>query len=147
MNILDQEAPGLSSQLCALSLERWRHVAAKACESVSQSIDGLEPSFKALLSSAVEKNKLSPEQIAEARMYAKAADDRYFTFKEDGASQVVWRNWFAKARLATALADAFSGATSDKAADAMYELCFVEEDKSAVLKLVRSEIMLASKTD
>lgn len=140
MSILDQEAPGLSSQLRSLSLEQWRHVVAKACERVSHSIEGLEPSFHALLRSAIDDNALSPEQVAEARTYAEVADDRYFTLQEQNAAQATWRNWFAKARLATALADAFSGTSSDKAADAVYELCFVEEDKSAVVKLVRSEV-------
>ncbi len=139
MTILDQEAPGLSGQLGSLSVEQWRSVIAKVCQSVSPSITELEPSFQSLLKSAVDNNSLSPEQIAEVRAYADLTDDRYLTSKDEGVAEPIWRNWFAKARLATALADAFSSTSSDKAADAAYELCFVEEDKSGVINLIRSQ--------
>jgi hypothetical protein len=138
MNMLDQVIPGLTNTLRTLPLEQWRHVVAKASESLSRSIDGLEPAVRAWLASAVAQNALSAEQVAEARAYAEAADDRYFTLQEQGADQLEWRNWFAKARLATALADAFGGTQWDNAADALYELCFVDEDKSAAIALIES---------
>src|SRR5580658_2052870 len=130
MTILDQEAPGLSQQLRELSSDQRRLVIVKACRSVSRSIKSLEAAFEVLLSAAAANNALSPAQIAEVRDYADAADERYFELEEQGADSGVWREWFAKARLATALADAFDGTSWEAAADAVYELCFVEEDKS-----------------
>lgn len=44
-------------------------------------------------------------KVRELRLYAENADKRYFTLQEEGVSKQVWGNWFAGARLATALAD------------------------------------------
>jgi len=140
MNIFDQKIPGISNQFRDLPLEKRRAVTAKACELVSRSIDDLEPALHELLKSAVHKNMLSHQQVEDALRYAAAADKQYFRLKEQGADKFTWRNWFAKARLATALADGFGSTTSDKAVAAIYELCFVEEDESAVVELVQSEL-------
>jgi hypothetical protein len=140
MNMLDQIAPGLSEQLRLLSPEQWRRIVVKVCVTISQSIVNLEPIIQVSLETAVKKNVLSSDQIARLRDYAENADKRYFTLQEEGVEQAVWRIWFAKARLATALADAFSDEKWETVADAIYELCFVNEDKTSVIVLIESSI-------
>jgi hypothetical protein len=140
MNMLDQTAPGLSEQLRHLSPEQWRRIVAKVCEMVSQSITDLEPIVRTSLGAAVEKNWLSSDQIKGLRNYAENADKKYFTLQEEGVEQTVWRSWFAKARLATALADVFSNEQWETVADAVYELCFIDEDNSRVINFVESSI-------
>lgn len=113
---------------------------AKAALNLSQTIDGLEPSVLSLIMAASNSNTLSPNQVEELRAYAEAADDQYLSLQEQGTERSEWANWFAKARLATGLADAFCNPPADKAAEAVYELCFVNDDKTVVVALVEAEI-------
>jgi len=142
MTLLNQIAPGLERKIEALSIDQCRRVVAKTAEKISPSIKDLERPIHDLLKAASSRNTLSPDQVAELRSYAATADDRYLSLQEEGAESLVWRNWFAKARLATSLADVFGGSTHEVALEAVYELCFVKHEKSAVIALVNSEIQL-----
>ncbi len=135
MDLLNQKAPGLEDKLRALSIDQRRRLVA-AAEELSRSIKDLESSINNVLTEALNSNSLSPSQVAELRSYATAADDQYLTLEENGAESSVWGNWFAKARLATGLADVFGESTCEAAARAVYELCFVKDDQSAVVVLL-----------
>lgn len=115
-----------------LSPEQRRRVVARTALKLSESVKGLESSVRVLITAASDNNFLSLDQIAELRSYAEAADDRYLTLQEQDASESKWTEWFAKARLATGLADIFFDASANKTSEAMYELCFVIDDKVAV---------------
>jgi hypothetical protein len=140
VNILNQEAPELSDRLRRLSLEQQRRALVGAMIAASQHVENLEQQLVVLLEVARRDNALSPQQIADASEYAEFADDRYLTLKENGAPTYAWMNWFAKARLATAIRSLFRGTSWEEAADAAYELCFVLADKSAAVDLLRSHI-------
>ena len=140
--ILAQRAPGLSEQLRTLSSEQRQRVVAKVCQAVSRSVDQLEPRLAELIRLAVERNGLSPGQVEELRQYAENADKRYFTLQQEGVDKSVWRNWFAKARLATALADGFGSEDWEATARAVYETLFVEDTEEPAINVVRTEISL-----
>ena len=140
MSILEQTAPGLSDQLRRLSAEQRRRVFIKTGETLSHSIDSLEPSIQTLLKTGLDCTASFNRQLAQLNDYAEEADKRYLTLKEEGVDKSVWRNWFAKARLATALISVFSNDGWESAADAAYELCFIEEDNSRAIRLIESAI-------
>lgn len=140
MNILDQKAPGLSKQLSILSSDQRRRVVAKVCKIVSESVSELEPRLKALIQLAADTNVLSTDQVKELRLYAENADKRYFSLQEEGVDKRVWKIWFAKARLATALADGFVSEDWEATAQAVYETCFIEDTEESAINLVRLEI-------
>lgn len=138
--MLDQTVPGLSDQLRLLSIQQQRRVVAQVCDLVGQSITGLEEVVRNTLTVAVERNTLSSSEIVLLRDYAANADKRYFTLQEEGVEQAIWWSWFAKARLATALADVFSNEELETVTNAVYELCFIEPDNSRIISLVKSKI-------
>ena len=140
MHLLDYEAPGLTDQLSALPVERRRQALTIAAIAVSGQISDLEPQIRGLLERAARDNVLSREQVEAARLYAEHADDRYFTLQEQGAAEAVWKNWFAKSRFATALVNLFGGESWQESADAAYELCATQDDKSAFVALLRTRI-------
>jgi hypothetical protein len=140
MHILDQEAPGLSDRLRALSLEQRRSIIAKASRLASESISDLEPAVQDLLKTSSSGHALVRTQVAEAQSRAEAADERYFDLRERGRPDGEWLNWFYKARLLTALAAGFGGESWSDAADAVYELTKSRSDPAAIVALVASEI-------
>src|SRR5712691_4249040 len=95
MHILDQEAPGLSERLRAVSGER---------------------------NAIAVNHRLSGTRVAEAHSLAETADDKYFSLQESNRPENEWLNWFYKARLLTAIARSFSGDSWQDAADAACEL-------------------------
>jgi hypothetical protein len=115
------------------------------CQAVSRSVDQLESRLTELVQLAVERNALSPGQVEELRQYAENADKRYLVLQAEGVDKHIWGNWFSKARLATALANAFGSEEWETTADAVYETLFVEDTEDRAIKLVRSEIDLLSK--
>src|SRR5690348_15895566 len=99
MHILDQQAPGLSDRLRALSLEQRRSIIAKASRLASESISNLEPAVQELLTAASSGNALFRTQVAQAQSRAVEADERYFDLREREVSDRERLNWFYKARL------------------------------------------------
>jgi hypothetical protein len=147
MHMLDHEVPGLATKIEALPLEQRRRRLVRAAFAASRNIQDLEPPIQEILELAIRNNELLPERIAEAKAFAESADTRYFTEQEGGAAKGIWRNWFAKARLATAIANLFAGTSWQDAADAAYELCFTSDDKDAVVRLIESEIAASSMSE
>jgi hypothetical protein len=140
MHMLDYEAPGLAAQLEALSLENRRLALGKAAAILSKQISDFEPRMHQLLEVALQENALSAEQVDEVKAYADSADTQHFVLEEQGAAQSISGNWFAKARLAMAIANSFGGVSWQDAADAAYELFFTLDDKSAAIALVRAQV-------
>jgi hypothetical protein len=140
VNLLDQEAPGLAGRLQALSPANQRRALVRAAVNASQNINDMEPRIRRLLDAAVTADALSDVQVAEVRAYSELADERYFTAQEQGATKAIWGKWFSKARLAAAIAGAFSGTDL---LDVAYELCFVGDDKQTSIALIDSEIQAA----
>lgn len=140
MNMLDCEAPGLCRMLQALPAEKRRRALARVALAVSQRIRELEPRAIEILSHAIKENSLPSQMMTEMKAYAEAADEHYFIEKERGTARAIWSNWFAKARLATALLNLFGANSWESAADAGYELCFTSDDKEFSVSVLRSEI-------
>jgi hypothetical protein len=141
MNILDQDVPGLSERLERLLPEQWRPVLVSACQIASRSITDLEPEFKQLLATSAATHSLSAEEVARVRAYAEVSDERYFDAQEAGEEECIWLNWFAKARLATAVANAFGSDESDTAENAFYEVLHSINDKSDIRRLIETAIL------
>jgi hypothetical protein len=139
-HILDKLRPSLASRLAALPLAERRAVAAKACKQAAESIQNLESEMAALVDRCVRENHLSPAQVAAAHSFAKWADERYFDLKDSGVHEDVWGTWFHKARLATAVAEAFGGESWESTASAIYELAATMDDPSPLMGTVESGI-------
>ncbi len=146
MHLLEYESPGLAVRIEALTPANRREAIAKAASALGEHLTDLEPRILQLLDVVGRDNSLSTEQVAEAKAYADDADARYFALEEQGGDEFVRRNWFAKARLATAIANGFGGASWQDAADALYELCFTLDDKAAAIALVSEQVDAMSKS-
>ena len=144
MSLLEQTAPGLPGKLRSLPPPQRRRVLVKACMELGRSLPDLDPSIEALIQSGLESLNLSSQQVAQFGDYAEAADERYFELREQGADEAIWKNWFAKARLATALAGIFAGDELEAAENAAYELCFVEDNNARAIGLIESAIKTES---
>lgn len=140
MHILDYEAPGLAQRLEAMAPEERRRALTKAALTLSEHVTDMEPSLRYLLDTALAKNFLTPEEVAEAKAYANSSDAQHFASEAQGAAEAISGNWFSKARLAMAIANAFGGSSWQDAADAAYELCFTLDDKPAAIALVRTQV-------
>lgn len=140
MNILDQIVPGLSAKLDQLSPDQWRPILVKACQESSRSVGDIEPSIQALFETAARNNALTSEELAQVRVYAEESDKRYFDAQDAGEQEGVWGVWFAKARLATALANAFGNGKWDSAENAFYEVLHVNRDNPEIPRLIETEL-------
>jgi hypothetical protein len=137
--LLDQIAPRLADKLGRLPLDKSLRIVAQACGLASRTVPGLEPSAQELLDAIVTPEGLSEAQKVRAGELATAADDRYFTLKEQGAPQSEWSAWFEKARLLSAVSNAGAARTGDDILDAVYELCHSREDPSEIIAMIESE--------
>lgn len=125
MHRLGHEAPALKQKFEAMPPALRRRKLIDAAYAASRQIHGLEPAFLQLLKDAATSGTLPPELASRAREDAESADARYLTLREQGEPEETWMNWFARARLATAVTQLLSDETWQEAA---YELCFTQED-------------------
>jgi hypothetical protein len=106
----------------------------------AESIQGLESEMTALLDCCIGKNQLSQVQVVAVQSFAKWADQRYFDLRDKNVDEAVWCNWFKKARLATAVGEAFGRDSWEGAANAIYELSAMTDDPSGLINRVESEL-------
>jgi hypothetical protein len=139
-HIVENDAPGLSEKIRGLSVDQRRRALARACRAMAKQIPNLEPAISTLIEAAVNDNALSPQQVAQARTYAEMADERDSAEEDERGGEQVANNWFANARVATALENAFGGTKWTDAADAAYELCCALDDQRAAVLMVRAEL-------
>ena len=71
---------------------------------------------------------------------ADGADARYFELQELDPTSLLAAKLFAEARLLSAIASAFGGATPRDASDAAYELCKAREDPGAAIRAIEAAL-------
>ena len=140
MHILDQESPGLADDLSSLSLEKRRHILAKACQIGVTSIGEVGFELNRLLTNILAHNSLSDLEITMAQSLAESADQRYLTLRDQEAPESVWLPWFKKARLFSAISNGYGGDEWTDTADAVYEISKIVGDPAPLLSAIRSEM-------
>ena len=63
--------------------------------------------------------------------------------QEQGAKAKDWGNFFSKARLLTAISEAFAQSSMDDILNAVYELYHSLDDASEIIRQIKSEIETA----
>jgi hypothetical protein len=139
VHILDTEAKGLVEKLALLSPAHRQQIVSRSCLFAAQNIEGLEPDVRSWLDSIDRRTFLPDETITELKQKAEEADDAYFQAQEEGDFEKS-QNYFSTARLLTAIVDNHGDSSLETAADAVYELCKTQDDPSAIIKFVESEI-------
>jgi hypothetical protein len=140
MHLLETVVPGLARRLQALPPEHRREVAVLACASASKNIRVIEPPVQRLLRLVAERHALLDSDVEEAKLLSDAADERYFGLREEGGDEVVWLDWFYKARLLRGIARAFGKESADRCADAIYEFLNTTNDPTSVIRVVEAAL-------
>jgi hypothetical protein len=135
--MLQTTAPELFRKLVSTPPDHANTVVARACNSVGTSIPELEPEIVALLERDLAAIPLSVDEGDRLRRYVSWSDERYFDLRQREVDESVWIAWFDKARLASAIAQAFSPGSASSLADAVYELSVTSSGKAA-LRLISS---------
>ena len=143
MHILDTVVSGLTQRLERLTSGQRHRLFGIVCATASELIHDIEPELLQLVKNCYEGATFSNLGIDEAGRIAKWADKRYFDLKEKGVDQLVWENWFKKARLATAIHAAFDQDSWENSADGLYELSVIFDDDSEFLKAFEKGIEAA----
>lgn len=143
MHILDQEAPGLADRLRSLDSQVSREILVRACIFASETLGEPEARVHSLLNDLRNNKMLTSLQAVEAASLAEAADSKYFALQREGASVEEWSKWFSLARLLTAISISFREMPHCDAADAVYELCHTQDDASALINLIQSDVEAA----
>ena len=139
MKRVDTVVSGVTELLKSLTEHQRHRLFGIVCTKASELIQDIEPELAQL----VKCRTLSTSGIDAARRIANWADERYFDLKERGVDEAVWSNWFRKARLATAIYEAFRENSWEGSADGLYELSVIFNDLSDFLGVLEEGIEAA----
>ena len=135
------EIAGLSRKLELLSAEERRRVIAASGLAVVKSLGDMPVPIRQLVERAHSACELSPQDVETARFLADAADEEYLDLQDRGEEQLALKR-FSEARLLTALATGFGGASANDSAEAIYELCKATDDPSIVINSIEAAVDL-----
>jgi hypothetical protein len=140
MSLLDREAPGLGRKLESLSPGARRRVLANACIAAAERLETADRRITELLAALRSRGELSQQQARAALSLSQEADDECFALQAQGATFAECSRSFSLARLLKSMGVAFGAAPGEGAADAVYELTKTQDNSSAIVKAIESDI-------
>jgi hypothetical protein len=143
-HILDQDLPGLTRKVRALSGERQRQILIRAAKFAAEKAGDLDPQLLSVLHRLEAGWMPSIEEAKSIMTMADATDDRYFELLNSGLTEEQWGKDFSSARLLRGIAVGFGASSREDIVDAIYEIVKSLRDPSDLLSLVTSELELPS---
>jgi hypothetical protein len=139
-HVLDQDAPGLASQLRTLKSDNQRKIVVKASLFAAHGMADLDARTEALLGKMRSSGEISPQEAVSLMVLSEAADKQYFKLREQGAPAAVWGKSYSQARLLRGIAVGFGAAPKEDIADAIYEIAKSVDNSASLFEHIASEI-------